>query len=119
MSLVGLLLGEGTGGILSGVLEGFSLGSDSVGEVSACCSGLLVPFSELGSQEGFEVESSLSSSSLSSVKSELTGLGESNPCGFNSLLESNSLVVELVLELVSVSSGVLVAVVGMVKVFEG
>jgi hypothetical protein len=118
VSLVGLLLGEGTGGILSGNLEGFALGSDSVGEISAGCSSLLVELSELGCQEGFEVLTGLSSSSTGGVEGKLTGLSPGDPCGFNSLLEGNSLVVELVEELVSVAVDILVVVVGVLEVIK-
>lgn len=109
--LVSLLLREDSCGLLNARLESFSLSSDLVGEIGASGSSGGLPLSELGCQEALEGLCSGGGTRCGVRDSKVARLGPCDPCGLDSLLKRDSLVVELVEELISVAGSVLVAVV--------
>ena len=111
VSLVGLLLSELACSFLNACLESFSLRGNLVSEIGASGSSSGLPLSELGCQEALEGLCSGGGTRCGSLDSKVTRLSPCDPCGLDSLLEDDSLVVELVEELVSVAMSVLVAVV--------
>ena len=111
VSLVGLLLSEDSCGFLNACLESFSLSLDLVAKIRASGSSSGLPLSELGCQEALEGLCSGGGTRCGSLDSKVTRLCPCDPCGLNSLLKDDSLVVELVEELVSVTRCVLIAVV--------